>query len=638
MAIVGRRRAPPALRGRHLMIADAIATVSAFVFSLALRFDGPSPQLDKYLNAYGWFIPVLVVCRLGGFLYVRLYTRVWRYASIGELVSVVASVSGSSLVAYTLLYAAVAFTPFLGLGFPRSVAIVDTVLVIGLAGAWRFAFRVFGVGRSGSGAGERAERAIVVGGGTAAMAVLREVAANGELGFRPVGVVADDIPSGQRIMGVPALGPLTTLAANVKKHSVSVVLLALPSADGRVLRRLVHEAEAAGARSLTVPSVAEVVAGRVTVNALRDIEIEDLLRRAPPRIDHEGVSRWLRGRSVLITGAGGSIGSELARQVIRFDPGRLILLGRGENSIFEAMESLRGVAEATDIVPLIQDVRDRTGVERMFATMRPDVVLHAAAHKHVTFMELFPEEAVAVNIFGTSNLLDSAARHGTESFVFISTDKAVNPTSVMGASKRVSELLVRQTAVRTGRNYATVRFGNVLGSRGSVVPLFRRQLAAGGPLTVTDPDATRYFMTIPEAVQLVLQASVLAQPGDTFVLDMGDPVRITQLAQDLVELHGMELGKDIELSFFGLRSGEKLVEELYFADERPRATTHEAIRRIAHSNPVGPIELNALVSQLVELAAGGDRRAIVNALKVIVPEFRSTAECSLETPDVRTRR
>jgi FlaA1/EpsC-like NDP-sugar epimerase len=264
-------------------------------------------------------------------------------------------------------------------------------------------------------------------------------------------------------------------------------------------------------------------------------------------------------------------------------------------------------------------------LDLLFDRERPDVVFHAAAHKHVTFMEQFPEEAVSVNILGTLNVLSSAARYGVERFVFISTDKAVNPTSVMGATKRVSELLVQDMAVRTGARYATVRFGNVLSSRGSVVPLFRRQLRAGGPLTVTDPDATRYFMTIPEAVQLVLQASVLAEPGgNTFVLDMGEPVRIAQLAQDLVELHGLEVGKDIEMEFVGLRPGEKLVEELYFAEEQPTATTHEAVRRIVRSDGTVPPGLRDAVAELAGLASRGDRDAIVGALKRVVPEYQPT--------------
>src|SRR4029077_4801527 len=401
----------------------------------------------------------------------------------------------------------------------------------------------------------------------------------------------------------------------------AVVLLALPAADGSTIRRLVRQAETAGARCLTVPSVAEVVAGRVTVNALREIEVDDLLRRAPARIDLGEVSGWLQGRCVLITGAGGSIGSELARQVLHFGARRLVLLGRGENSIFEIVESLRALNQPCELIPVIQDVRDRAGVFRTFAGTRPDVVFHAAAHKHVPLMEQYTEEAVGTNVLGTANVVAAALHHGVPSLVFISTDKAVNPSSVLGATKRVGELLVATAALNAGRPYVSVRFGNVLTSRGSIVPTFHRQLAHGGPLTITHPEATRYFMTLPEAVSLVLQSAVLAQAGDTFVLDMGAPVRIMQLAEDLARLHGMEIGTDgLEVEFVGLRPGEKMVEDLYFRQEQPSPTSHEAIRRISQTTPA-IVGLDAALGELGALAASGDRDGIVAALKRIVPEY-----------------
>lgn len=633
---MSRRRAPQpriALRGRHLLVVDAIATAGAFLTALALRFDVPSADFDLYARTYVWVIAVLLVCRLGSFIALRLYSRVWRYASVGELIAVLAAVAGSSLVAYLIVFSVVAARPAGGLGFPRSVAIIDTVLVAALAGGWRFGFRLVGVGRAGRRSTTPRERAVVVGGGAAALGVLREIAANGNLGFQPVGVIADDLSSGQRLMGVPVLGGLGSLASNIQRHRAAVVLLALPSADGSTIRRLVREAETTGARCLTVPSVAEVVAGRVTVNALREIEVEDLLRRAPARIDLAEVSGWLQGRCVLITGAGGSIGSELARQVLHFGARRLILLGRGENSIFEVIESLRSMNETCEMTPVIQDVRDRAGLFRTFARTRPDVVFHAAAHKHVPLMEQYPEEAVGTNVLGTANVIAAALHHRVASLVFISTDKAVNPSSVMGATKRVGELLVAAAARETGRPYVCVRFGNVLSSRGSIVPTFHRQLARGGPLTITHPEATRYFMTIPEAVQLVLQSAVLARAGDTFVLDMGEPVRIVQLAEDLARLHGMEVGTDVDIEFVGLRPGEKLVEDLYFQDEQPSATSHEAIRRVEQAN-VTIADLGARLDELTALAARGDRDGIVAALKRTVPEYTPVGR---DEADVATR-
>jgi FlaA1/EpsC-like NDP-sugar epimerase len=372
----------------------------------------------------------------------------------------------------------------------------------------------------------------------------------------------------------------------------------------------------------------------VTVNALREVEVEDLLRRAPSRIDLGSVSDSFQGRCVMITGAGGSIGAELARQVLHFAPSRLILLGRGENSIYEMLETL-SEQPRTMVVPTILDIRERSRVLKLFEDTPPDVVFHAAAHKHVHFMEEFPEEAVSTNVSGTLNLLDASARHHVERFVFISTDKAVNPTSVMGATKRIGELLVQQVARDHDVRYATVRFGNVLSSRGSVVPLFRRQLARGGPLTVTHPEAMRFFMTIPEAVQLVLQAAVLAAPGDTFVLDMGDPVRIADLARELIELHGLEPGQDIAIKFVGSRPGEKLVEELYFTSEQPVPTSHEAIKRISQ-NGAQHADLRNAVERLYQVTVDGDREELLRTLHELVPEYAreesSSTQKSLGAP------
>jgi FlaA1/EpsC-like NDP-sugar epimerase len=614
-----RRSAVRALtfRGRHLVLLDVACTIVSFVAALALRFDAPSPTFEAYVRVYFWAIPVLVVARVGAFLVLRLYQRVWRYASVDELIAVLGAVLGSSVVAYAVIYFGYLEAAPASVSFPRSVPVIDSVLMIALAGAWRFAFRVVGVGRRGATAAGL-ERAIVVGSGTAALSVIRDLRANIELGMTPVGLVADDLPREQRLLGLPVLGKADELAALVKRHNASVVLLALPSADGRALRRLVRSAESAGARCLTVPSVAEVLAGRITMDQLREIDVEDLLRRAPARIDVDSVKESFRGRRVLITGAGGSIGSELARQLLEFGPKQLILLGRGENSIFEAMQTLD--RSRADIVPVILDIRDGDRLHAIFREFRPDVVFHAAAHKHVHFMEMYPEEAVATNILGTLNVIQASSEVSVERFVLISSDKAVNPTSVMGVTKRVSELLVLDVARRTGARFTTVRFGNVLSSRGSVVPIFRRQLEKGGPLTVTDPEAKRFFMTIPEAVQLVMQASVLAQPGDLFVLDMGEQVKIVDLANDLIDLHGLEKGEDVQIEFTGLRPGEKLSEELLFPYERTEPTTHEAVRRVAQGKEP-PADVDESIEALRRMVAIRQRSAILTRLRDLVPEY-----------------
>jgi FlaA1/EpsC-like NDP-sugar epimerase len=400
-------------------------------------------------------------------------------------------------------------------------------------------------------------------------------------------------------------------------------VLALPSATGTTLRRLARIAAEANARCFTVPSFAEVAAGRVTMTALRELQVEDLLRRSPARIDDASVGRAFEGRRVLITGAGGSIGSELTRQIARFGPTELVLLGRGEHSIFEVLQTLRDVPSRTTVTPVILDIRARNRLRLTFERFEPDVVFHAAAHKHVHFMERFPDEAVATNAIGTANVLEAAAAVNVQELVLISTDKAVNPTSVMGATKRLAELLVLEAAVRTRQRYSAVRFGNVLSSRGSVVPLFRGQLERGDPLTITHPDVERFFMTIPEAVQLVLQAAVFAKPGDVFVLDMGAPVRIVDLAKDVARLHGVDLDQDLDVKFIGLQPGEKMTEELYFRSESPERTDHDAIWRVAapSSLPIQAMQAKqglAMLEQVIETASAPDIR---HALQGVLSEY-----------------
>jgi FlaA1/EpsC-like NDP-sugar epimerase len=614
-----RLRAAAMLRGRHLIVLDVASTIVAFLAALALRFDAPSPLFDQYLRTFFWVAGLLVVARVTTFLVLRLYQRAWRYASIEELLAITGAVVGSSIAGYGVLYLILSGQPASALPFPRSVPVVDTILVLVLTGSWRFALRLTGVGRRGARDTGGLERALIVGSGSAALGVIREFRESGpEFGMHPVGALVDDLPKGQRFMGLEVLGSLEDLAWAIERYSVAVVLLALPSADGPTLRRIVRIAEASGTRCLTVPSVAEVVAGRVTMDRLREIDVEDLLRRAPARIDLETITASFKGKKILITGAGGSIGSELARQLLLSGPAQLVMLGRGENSIFEAIQTLD--AGRTAITPVILDIRERKRLEALMQEIRPDVVFHAAAHKHVHLMELYPEEAVATNVLGTANVLGCALAAGVGRFVHISTDKAVNPTAVMGATKRVSEFLVQDAARSSGRPYASVRFGNVLSSRGSVVPIFRRQLERGGPLTVTHPDVERFFMTIPEAVQLVLQAAVLAHPGDTFVLDMGERVKIVDLARDIIELHGLTPDEDIDIHFTGLQPGEKLYEELLFPYERAETTSHEAVRRIVHSNPP-PADLAHSLLELAELIDPRHRAELIRRIQALVPEY-----------------
>lgn len=608
-----------AFRGRHLLALDLLATSVSFVGSMALRFDAPSLVFQEYLSRYLWVLPLLMVVRLVSFVGFGLYQRVWRYASVAELQALIAAVASSSLVAYAAVFGVGVLVPALE-GFPRSIPVIDSLAVLALVGGVRFSLLVFRFGRQG--AGSAGMRTLIVGAGAAGVAVARQIRTDPALGLQVVGFSDDDEERGRKLLGLPVLGATKDLRDLIRAHGIGTVLFALPGADGPTLRRLVRAAERSGAKSLTVPSLSEVVSGNVS-SALREVQVDDLLRRSPARIDLESVRGLFKGKVVLITGAGGSIGTELSRQIVRYDPAALYLLGKGEGSIYEVTELVRPHADRTRIEPVIADIRNGDALVRLFREAAPDVVFHAAAHKHVFFMERHPDEAVSVNILGTANVLRAAEAAGVPSLVFVSTDKAVQPTNVMGATKRVGELLVRAAARRTQRAYVVVRFGNVLSSRGSVLPRFRRQLAEGGPITVTHPEARRYFMTVNEAVQLILQAAALGHSADTFVLDMGEPVLIEDLARDLIELHGLQPGKDIQITYTGLLPGEKMNESLFLPDETPRKTAHDSLW-YAEDPRDAELPADALV-RLEEAIRAGERQAIIFELQRLVPEFQQMA-------------
>jgi FlaA1/EpsC-like NDP-sugar epimerase len=477
---------------------------------------------------------------------------------------------------------------------------------------------------------------LIVGAGDAGAMIAKEMRTNPSLGLDPVGFVDDDMHKHDvRIHGLPVLGNRHDIPALTRQHDVRQVIIAIPTAPGRVIREILGICERVGVEARTMPGIYELLDETVQVNQLRDVRIEDLLRREPIQTDTAAVQALLRGKRVLVTGGGGSIGSELCRQVWRCAPAQLIVLGHGENSIFEIVNELRnsgGAAAKTAggsvilagdaLEAVIADIRFPSRMHAVMQRYRPEVVFHAAAHKHVPLMEQNPGEAITNNVLGTRNVLDAALAADVTHFVMISTDKAVNPTSIMGASKRCAELLVHRAARRSGRPYVAVRFGNVLGSRGSVVLTFQKQIAAGGPVTVTHPDMRRYFMTIPEAVQLVLQAAVLGHGGEVFVLDMGDPVRIVDLAHDLIELSGFEVGQDIEIVYTGMRPGEKLYEELFGEGERYERTRHQKIFIAANASNLAPLDLDNVLSSLRQAAESNERTAVMAGLQQLIPEFQ----------------
>jgi len=463
-------------------------------------------------------------------------------------------------------------------------------------------------------------RVLIVGAGVAGRMILREIRQNAELDLQPTGFLHDDVDKrGKNVAGLPVCGLLRDLSAVVNIHRVEELVIAMPSAPGTVIREIVRAGLDAGVPARTIPSLGEILSGQVEVGRLREVRIEDLLRREPIRTNFEQVRTLATDRTVLVTGAGGSIGSELARQIARLHPARLMLLGHGENPIFHVLNELRGAYPEIEFVPVIADIRDRRRMFQVMQQFRPFSVFHAAAHKHVPLMEENVIEALTNNVKGTSNIVDAAIASDVEHFVMISTDKAVHPTSVMGATKRVAEHVVRGAALRHRKNFVAVRFGNVLGSQGSVVPIFMQQIRQGGPVTVTHPEMRRYFMTIPEAVQLVLQAGAIGHGGELFMLDMGEPVKIVDLASDLIRLSGLEVGADIEIRFTGVRPGEKLCEEMFFDHEEMSRTEHPKVLRVRDVLEPGDAErIERLVQATTDSVTDEELRSM---LRAIVPDY-----------------
>lgn len=631
-----------ALRNRHFLGLDLLLLIFSPWLAFAVRTDGLSSQpagwdtLPQFAIGLIAYTGVALVVRLVIFYRLGLYRRYWRYASIEELDQIAWAVflSTAVLVALVLLsrLPLVAATGFPLWNFPRSVVLIDGLLVLLLVGGVRFSVRL-ATRWQPSTQGKPVRRVLVMGAGDAGAMVVRELRKNGTLGLEPVGFIDDDpIKRHVRIHDVPVLGSRDDLAEAVQEYKISQVIIAMPTATGVTIREIVRICDQAGVRAQIVPGLGELLDGRASISHLRDVRIEDLLRRESVQTDVEAVAGLLRGKRVLVTGGGGSIGSELCRQIWRCAPAELVVLGHGENSVFDIHNELQGMepgsaqpptqAMRTKLIPVIADIRFGDRIHQVFKTLQPQVVFHAAAHKHVPLMEMNPTEAVTNNVQGTQNVVAAALAVGVERFVMISTDKAVNPTSIMGVSKRSAELLVHRAAQVSGKPYVAVRFGNVLGSRGSVVLTFQRQIAAGGPVTVTHPEMKRFFMTIPEAVQLVLQSAVLGSGGEVFVLDMGEPVRIADLARDLIELSGLRVGADVEIVYSGMRPGEKLYEELFISGEHYERTRHEKIFLAANAGHLIPVGLDDKLAALYGAAQQVDEAAIVDAFHALVPEFQ----------------
>ncbi|MBK8781210.1 MAG: polysaccharide biosynthesis protein [Anaerolineales bacterium] len=606
----------PHVRNRFVLIGDIALIIVSVLGSFALRLD--VSELPFYFPAALMMCAVALLVKIPIYYSFGLYRRLWVYASTSELRLITVAVTTATVLTSGVMLLLINFK-LLQPGMPRSALGIDWLLSLVLIGGSRFALRILAEQNTSARDG-KTKRILIIGAGDAGALVVRELQKSSQLNLVPVGFLDDD-PAKQKhqIYGVSVIGRVNKIADVLDSHRVDEVIIAIPSAPGSIIRLVNDACRQKGISSRTMPGMYELIGGKVSVNRLREVDITDLLRREPVTIDDHLVGSILSGKRIMVTGAGGSIGREICRQVARWSPAELVLLGHGENSIFESLLELNEDFPSLSIHPVIADVRDVGRIEEMFKLHQPQVVFHAAAHKHVPLMEANVEEAITNNVLGTRNVVGTANRYGVERLVLISTDKAVRPVSIMGATKRLAEMIVLDTAQRTKRAYSVVRFGNVLGSRGSVVPKFKNQIARGGPVTITHPEMYRYFMTIPEAVHLVLQAASMGQGGEVFMLNMGQQVRILDLAEDLIKLSGLEPHRDIEITFTGIRPGEKLREDLWEEGMQVGPTQHSEIFRAVEEEKVDGDALARAIEGLAQSALHSETDSLIRQLNDFLP-------------------
>lgn len=622
-----------------LIITDVILINLAFVIALLLRFDFnvDSQEFGRYLIIYQNWAFFITVIKIAVNVFMGLYNSLWEYASIDEVfrVSIAAAFNFAAII--LLMY-------YMQQMLPRSAYLIVFILDVLFLGGARIFYRILRRLRSSENGKALAERmnlrnfiaptekysrVLVIGAGQAGAAIIRELRDNPRFGKQVIGVIDDDPTKiGTRIMGKKVLGNRDSIPRIVRKRDINEIIIAIPSASRKEIQAIASICEKTGCKTSILPGYIDLIDGKVSIAKLREINVEDLLGREPVTLDIEGVSRYIKGKVVLVTGGGGSIGSELCRQLADLIPEKLVGMDIYENNLYELSIEIQSTHPELKFVPVIASIRYRESLSRVFEEYRPDVVFHAAAHKHVPLMESNPQEALLNNIVGTKNVIDLSDEWGVEKFILISTDKAVNPTNVMGATKRVAEMLMQDKSHKSRTSYSAVRFGNVLGSNGSVVPLFQKQIEQGGPVTVTHPEVTRYFMTIPEAVQLVIQTGAMAAGGEIFVLDMGEPVKIKDLAESLIQLSGYTPYTDIDIVYTGLRPGEKLYEELLMEEEGLKETSHGSI---FIGKPVPPTPAlaeilnrgkNALEEEVYNISQRSNEE-IKQWLRTIVPTYKN---------------
>lgn len=603
----------------YIFFTDVVLVMASFHVAYLFRFEFSIPAGE--LHTLAKTLPFVLLVKIFTFYFFHLYHGVWRYTSLVDLMNVAKAVFTSSLL---IILGVLMIHRFQG--YPRSVFLIDMFLTFLTIGGIRVAIRLYFARQTGievfstiRGVKRKGKRLLIIGAGAAGEKVLREIRDNPGLKMDPVGFLDDDPgKQGLSIHGVPVVGTFEEI--DLFKEDFDEILIALPSARGEEMRRVVDLCDRTGKRFRTLPSLGELINGKVSIKAIREVTLEDFLGREEVRLDHERIAGYLKQKRILVTGAGGSIGSELIRQICRFNPKALALVEMSELNLFRLEMECKQRFGYVDTSGYLVDSRSKEGLQRAFQEFRPQIVFHAAAYKHVPIQELHPWEAVCNNVLGTRNMAEVALEGDVERFVLVSTDKAVRPANVMGATKRVSEMIVESMNGASSTCFMAVRFGNVIFSSGSAIPTFQEQIARGGPVTVTHPDVTRYFMSISEASQLILQAGAIGKGGEIFILDMGRPMKILELAHDLIRLHGFEPERDIPIQFIGLRPGEKLYEELITKGEGIVATSHEKIL-VLRGKISDAQHLNSQIDELLAIARTYDANAIKCKLQEIVPEY-----------------
>lgn len=600
------------------MFLDIIFINVSYIFSFLLRFEfnASSRPFELFFTVYMNHVLIIIAIKLIVFYVFGLYRGLWKYAGTQEVLQTVGAsfVSTAAVILYLVLVQK---------NLPRSIYVLSFIFDIILIGSMRLSYRFIKGFKDSVNylPNVKIRRVMIVGAGDAGAIIIKELKNHAELKSKPVIAIDDNKEKiHKRLVGIPIAGDRNDITRLAEKHRIDEIIIAIPSAQKKEIQEIVSECKKTNCKLKILPGILELIDEQVSISKLRDVEIEDLLGRDIVHVDLKEISAYLNNKIVLVTGGGGSIGSELCRQIAAFNPKKLIALDIYENGVFDVENEIGAKYPKIDFEAVIGSIRDDSRIEEVFSRYTPHVVFHAAAHKHVPLMEANPKEAAVNNILGTKTLVDIAHEYGIEKFVLISTDKAVNPCNVMGATKRVAEMVLQSKSKNSKTQFSAVRFGNVLGSNGSVIPLFRKQIAEGGPVTVTHPEVTRYFMTIPEAVQLVIQAGAMADGGEIFILDMGQPVKIMELAENIIRLSGYRPYADIDIKITGLRPGEKLYEELLLAEEGIEKTVHEKIY-IGKPLEIDEEQLNNQLDQLAKLLSQGDEE-VKNFLQEMVPTYK----------------